>query len=266
MSLTKQFDALKISPNQRGKVGNEFNFHSFFSNGSGGRQIFQNFILPFLSMRDLIRASRVSRQMNGMCRTYTIGDVLEKHSITLPLRHKLELGKLVIGAASGLRYESGLVYKRVVRTETRKFSARLYHPCYLTIIELAMVAYFHLHYIPNTIQLTDSNWVGTHCLPMDPTKPVLESAKFGRSCAMLDVTVIIRFLLIVQGNRNLTLMPPRKSPRFWYIWLFGDPCPGTTKVLCITSRDGFGKIHTRKLKEDERCKMPLTTEPSLLFL
>ena len=266
MSLTKQFDALKISPNQSGKEGNEFNFHSFFSHGSVGRQIFHDFILPYLSMDGVIHASRVSRQMNGMCRTYTIGDVLDKHSITLPLHHKLELGKLIIGATAGLRYESDSVYKRVMRTETRTFSARLYHPCYLTIIELAMVVYFHLHKIPNTIQYTHPNWVDTHSLPMDPIKPVLKSAKFGFGNQIIDVTVIIRFLLIVQGNQKLFLRPPRKGFRYWYICLFGDPYPRKRKILRITSRDGSGKIRTRELIEDQRCKMPLTTEPSLLFL
>ena len=100
---------------------------------------------------------------------------------------------------------------------------------------------------PRVGQVILKRWVGSHSLPMDPTKSVLESATFGFDNQTIDVTVIIRFLLIVQGNRKLTLRPPHKGPRFWYIWLFGDPCPRKTKFLLIKSRDGSGKIHTRIL-------------------
>ena len=69
---------------------------------------------------------------------------------------------------------------------------------------------------------------------------------------------MIRYLLRRKGNTCLVLDPPRYGPRYWYIYLFGDPCERVTKKLWIRTRlAGSEKSTVHTFLEDEHVEMRL---------
>ena len=70
----------------------------------------------------------------------------------------------------------------------------------------------------------------------DSETPVFISAHFGVAQKYTDVTVIIRYLLMKQGNQRLRLRRPVNGPQYWYIYLFGDLAYQVRKFLKIKYR------------------------------
>mmetsp|Transcript_19521 Transcript_19521/g.36411 ORF Transcript_19521/g.36411 Transcript_19521/m.36411 type:complete len:304 (+) Transcript_19521:97-1008(+) len=235
MDISGRLEALKLSPVESSERQEEaiYSFANFFNKGSAGRAIFTDQIVPFLSLDDLITGSKSSRKMNAMCHTYTVGEVLALHSMDGVSRgHKMELGKLVASFADR-KYCSSARHRRFIRSERREdaFWARLYHPSVMPDIRLAMTAYFNRHGIEFDAAMDDFDWNANK----DETLPVLVEATYGDWMrGTIDVTIIIRYLLMKQGNARLILQPPPNGPRYWYNWLFSDPCDGVTKILRIT--------------------------------
>lgn len=104
------------------------NFATLFKAGGVGRALFKEHVVPFMTLRDLIVGAKTSRQMNTMCRTYTIGEIFAMKLMNgVPRYHKLELGKFIL-ATEGGKYRSNTSQKRTVREGGSTFRARLYHP------------------------------------------------------------------------------------------------------------------------------------------
>ena len=230
MDLAKQLESLSLST-----CSDEQCFEDYFRKGSAGRTVCMDHVVPFLTLDDLVSASSCCRQMNAMCRSYTVGEVLSLHSMDhISRAHKMELGKLVMGFASRKwNKKRQSLHRRYVRKGTERFWARLYHPSVVPDILLAMTAYFHRHSIEFDAGMDDYDWDAN----ADPKTPILVKATFGdRLHRTTDVTVILRYLLMKKDNKRLILKPPLASPRYWYIYLFGDPCPRVTKMLRIRWR------------------------------
>ena len=90
--------------------------------------------------------------------------------------------------------------------------------------------------------------------------PTLVSATFGYLDIAIDVTAILRYLLMKQGNTRLSLERPNNGPQYWYICIFGDPAPRQTKNLMLYIRDSKTDQHSTKMYskiEDSRIDIPL---------
>ena len=189
--------------------------------------------------------------MNAMCHTYTVEEILSLHSMDdISREHKLELGKLIIGFTSQKYSSYNDVHRRLVHSSTEEsFWAQLYHPCAMHEILFAMTAYFNRHRIPFDAGMDKFDWDAN----ADPSIPVLVSAEYGKYLnRTTDVTVILRYLLMSRGNnKQLTLERPPHGPRYWYNYLFGDPCPKVTKTLWIKTRLESGEIQYSCFIEDE---------------
>lgn len=202
-----------------------FDFLEFFKTGSAGRNVFDDFILPYLSLKDLVWAAASCRQMNTMCRTYTVADLMMNNSLGLSRAQTIELDKLVMFSVSP-QYHKGDIQRRFVRTSNAgSFWARLYHPSQFPEMELDIAEFF---------AIDEFDWNAN----TDASTPVLVSATFGDKMYygnVVDVTVILRFLLMKQGNQDLAVLSHFDHwDRYGYICLFGDP--HISKVLTITVR------------------------------
>ena len=219
------------------RTSSKVNFVEFFQKGSAGWTIFADFIVPFLNLDDINKGSNVCRLMNAMCRSYTVGEILATHHMeNLSRDHKLQLGKFIIGSVrdSTTKYNPDhRRHVRLVRTSTEVFRARLYHPAQMDEILLAMTVYFHQHRIHFASGVEEYNWEKANS---DSETPVLISAHFGVAQKYTDVTVIIRYLLMKQGNQRLRLRRPVNGPQYWYIYLFGDLAYQVRKFLKIKYR------------------------------
>ena len=234
-----------------------FDFLDFFKKGTAGRTVFDSKLVPFLTLDDLVKGSRACRQMNGMCHTYSVGEVLSRYAMDdVAQEHKLELGKLVMGFVSP-KYNSYRLHRRLIHSEEGgTFGARLYHPSVLPDILLAMTAYFNRHAIDFDPGMDEFDWDANS----DPGTPLLVSARYGKHdtpFSFMDVTVILRYLLMRESNQRLVLRKPSNGPRYWYNYLFGDPCFRSTKFLLIDTRLGNGTMKTFYFCEDEKVKMKL---------
>ena len=254
MDITKKLTELRLGSTDSSTTDMEIlSFVEFFKEGTVGRRVFVECIVPFLSLDDLVNGSVTCRQMNAMCHTYTLGEILSLHSMEdVSREHKLELGKLIIGFTSGKYKSCDQLHRRLVHSSTdgSSFWARLYHPCAMHEILFAMTAYFETHGIPFDAGMDEFDWDANS----DPSIPVLVSAEYGhRLHGTTDVTMILRYLLMSRGNnKGLTLEPPPRGPRYWYNYLFGDPCPKVTKTLWIKMRLRRGKIKVSSFLEDRR--------------
>ena len=242
-------------------VQSETKFLDVFKKGSGARSVFADHILPFLSMDDVISGSAVCRQMNTMCRSYTVGDVLDLYSMHHVARdHKMKLGQLVLGSLSRKYLSRKTPHRRYVRdVDTAPFWARVYHPSLVKEIVLAMVIYFNRHGIEFTADIEGFDWSAT----ADTTTPVLVAAYYGdgTEARSTNVVTVLRYLLMKQGNTKLILEEPLHSPRYWYNCLFGDPCERVTKTLVILTRSEDGSKQRRLcFGEDEEINIALRAE------
>lgn len=248
---------LSQKPSATEKKSGSFSFLDFFKKGSAGREVFSAVIVPFLNLDDLIHGSATCREMNAMCRTYTVGDVLSMHSMDhIGRQHKIEVGKLIIATVSP-QYNSKLIpARRLIRMHTESFSARLYHPSVIEEILLAMAAYFYREGIEFDSGMDDFDWDAN----IDSTLPLLVSARYGYSQGQfVDATFILRYLLLKQGNTRLVLQC--RGERWWYNCLFGDPFMGKTKALAITVQLRDGAIQTHWFPENTTVKMELRAGP-----
>lgn len=252
MDIAKALEKLNLS--------SELCINDFFKKGSAGRNIFVEHVVPFLTLDDLLNSAATCRPMNAVCRTYTVGEILARHNaVTVSRTHKMELGKLIMSTVTSKQNLGSPVHRRFVRSSTESFWARLYHPSQIPEIELAMAAYFNMHGIEFDVKLDDDyDWDAN----ADKDRPVLVSAIFGdKTYGTIDVTVILRYLLMKQGNTRLILKRPLHGNQYWYICLFGDPCERVTKKLWITLRsEGFVGTQTRVFREDTPVKMNLRAE------
>ena len=201
MDIADKLQALKLTETAFDRE-EDYYFLDWCKKGSGGRLIFAEHVVPFLSLEDLTSAAVSCRQMNAMCRTYTIGEVLEKYDLKLSITHKMDLGKLVMCSVSPI-YESMQPIRRLVRTSEDTHWARLYHPCQVPEIYMAMCAYCKMHGIDfDGKLLAEFDWDANQ----DKGTRVLVKALFGESLlGWMDVTIIIRYLLMKQGNTRLIL-------------------------------------------------------------
>ena len=228
MDIISDFEKLKLTSTEVASTHDaDFCFVDFFKKGSAGRVIFEDHVVPYLPLEDLLAAATTCRQVNAMCRAYTVGEVLAKHSINTSRFHKMELGKFILASVSTQYTPDSNIHRRFIRTETESFWARLYHPSQLPELELAMCVYLNIHGIQFEMKLdADFDWDANR----GESTPVLISATFGDEDAGTDdVTVILRYLLMKQGNTELILEPPINGPRYWYNCLFGDPCDGSVQ-------------------------------------
>ncbi|CAB9528811.1 expressed unknown protein [Seminavis robusta] len=262
--ITKSFGALKLSSSgpsaSRGSLLEPFCFNDFFKKGSAGRAVFTEYIVPFLTLDDLVSGSSTCRQMNAMCRTYIVGEILEFHSMDHVSRnHKMELGKLIMIFVSPKYNVRGEIHRRFVRKHGgERFWARLYHPSLMPDIVLAMTAYFNRHGIRFDAGMDDYDWDANRNL----STPLLIAATFGdRQNGVTDVTTILRYLLMKQDNKRLILEKPPGGPRYWYIHLFGDPCPRVTKTLWLKIRWEGGRVSTLTYHEDQFVDTELRAGP-----
>lgn len=249
--ISKGLEALTLSKDH--EAPDSLSWLVFTQKGSIGRAVFREHIIPYLTLDDLVIGAVACRQMNALCRTYTVGEILVLHSMEHVSRHhRMELGKLIIGSISQA-YSSNRVQRRLVQSREQRFWARLYHPSAMEEIVLAMYVYFNRHGIEFNPGLDEFDWDAN----ANDDTPLLVSASFGDAVyGTVDVTAILRYLLMKQGNTRLILRPPSNAPRYWYIYLFGDPCPHTTKSLRITVRTGVGDSQVY-FSEDERVNIRL---------
>ena len=97
--VEKSFGAIKPDKEDSEKEAVVSSFLDYFRKGSAGRDVFMEHIIPLLTLDDLIEGSRTCRQMNIMCRTYTVIDVLESYGMgSLCCLHKVHLGKLILAS------------------------------------------------------------------------------------------------------------------------------------------------------------------------
>lgn len=252
MDLVEHLEALKLSSANPKDDSDGFSLLDCFKKGTGARMIFAEHIASFLTLDDLLNAATCCRQMNGMCRTYTVGEILTKQSVEMSRHHKMELGKLVMSSVVS-KYNPMRPRKRYIRSAEGRFWARLYHPTQLPEIELAMCAYCYQHGIEVEMNLDEFDWEANK----DAETPVLVSATFGHeNHGTMDVTIIMRFLLMKQGNTRLILRN-RGTHSYWYHLIFGDPCPRVTKKLWISTRNPNGDVQDHVFCEDIPFSMKL---------
>ena len=85
----------------------------------------------------------------------------------------------------------------------------------------------------------------------DNETDVLMDGTFGDDLSRrVDVTAVIRFLLIKHGNKKLVLRKPPNGPTYWYNCIFGDPCVGVTKTLKIKVSRPDGTFKVLKFTEN----------------
>jgi hypothetical protein len=251
--LSKELKALRID-DAASKSNGKFDILEFLKKGGAGRAIFREHILPFLSLDDIVSSARCCRHMNALPCMYTVGKVLAIHSMDHVSRdHKTELRKFVMAFVNP-KYIRKTVYYRRVRTETETFRERVYHPSVLPDILLAMTAYFTQHGMEFDAGMEEYDWDANN----DPKTPILVKATYGCGLQTTDVTTILRFLLMRQGNKRLIMRPPPKGPRYWYNYLFGDPVYRKTKLLHIWVQfEGEEESITHTFSEDKCFKMCL---------
>ena len=75
--------------------------------------------------------------------------------------------------------------------------------------------------------------------------PVLLSATYGMDLQDVDVTMVLRYLLMREGNRRLILKRPSNGPQYWHNYLFGDPALKKRKHLILTVRLDDGTVKTK---------------------
>lgn len=229
--------------------------------GSGGSMLFEKHVVPFLTLKDLVRSSNSCRRLNAMCRMYTVGEILDEH-VDGQIDHasKLALGKFLIAFADP-RYSQGCKPRRLMRDPTGNFRALLYHPSTIPDILLGMTAFFSQKKLPLKVSiLEDFDWNANSSLPQ---VPVLVSATYGAGDhdTRTDVTLILKYVLIARKNRQLVLKCPPNGPRYWYNYLFGDPCYKKTKELRLRLRYPNGECRDVIFREDSRVSIALRAEP-----
>ena len=190
---------------------------------------------------------------NAMCRTYTIGEILDVHGVAR--EHEMTLVDFVIGCyRPPYSHSQWCAGHRPWRSETWQRHARVYHPMELPEIKEVKAVYFKFHEVETTLSLPDFDWDKTQ----DETKPLLVSASYGRETdTAIDVTEVVRYKLIKQGKKGLYLEHPAGGPRYWYNALFGDPFPGATKRFWLTIREPNGKLLRYHFLEDTSMFFPL---------
>lgn len=236
----------KISASPNSNDGNKpfcFLDQDLFRKGSVGRTLFKEYIVPFLSLDDLVEASRSCRSMNTICHALTVEEI----AANLPSngapsigddRQRSELDNFVNCVVLQL-YSSHQDHRRRLQHDTERDWARLYHPAMVEDIALAMATYCrrhnNLHFEPARVPNFD--WGAN----LDEQTPVLISAWFvskrrGQN-GVVDVTATVRLLLRLQGNTRLALARPRGgAPQRWYTVVFGDPLPRHSRYLWIKVR------------------------------
>lgn len=177
-------------------------------------------------------------------------------------------GKFVIGFVKPIyrcKYDKKGSFNptRLVRTDSgESFRAKLYHPSAIPDILLAMTAFFTQYGIPFENEEIDRyDWEKANS---NPSTPVLISAEYGYSPMdrSVDVTLILHYLLLREENLRLILKKPINGPRYWYNYLFGDPCYGQTKILTVTMRMPNGSTNIQGFSEDTSISIPLRRKPS----
>ncbi|KAL3938367.1 MAG: hypothetical protein SGBAC_006717 [Bacillariaceae sp.] len=138
---------------------------------------------------------------------------------------------------------------------------RRYHPATIPDILFAMTAFFAQRKIPfRNEDVEEYDWEKANS---NPITPVLISAIYGlggSAKTVVDVTVVLRYLLMREGNRRLILKRPSNGPLYWYNYLFGDPAFKKRKLLFLTVRLDDGTVGDKAYGEDDTISIPLRAE------
>ena len=239
-------------------------FVDYFTEGSGAAMLFREHVVSFLTLQDLFVCSRTCKRMKSLCRTYTLRKILKKHSMKdkLSTAMKLDLSKFVIGFVN---QEYRNVYNKqghngsiIVELESIDVLRRRYHPSTIPDIMFAMTAFFAQRKIPfRNKDVEEYDWEKANS---NPVTPVLISATYGKGLQFVDVTMVLRYLLMREGNLRLFLQRPSNGPRYWYNCLFGDPVFKETKELVLTLRLANGRSCRKCYGEDTPINRPLRAE------
>lgn len=251
--ITNKLNTLSLDSQKQNSSPDPVSLNEFCARGTAGRCVFENNIIPFLDLNEVLSCASTSRRMNAACRTYTVGE--------------MELGKLVLSFVSPRYTEAQGDFQSLARRKiydgTDSYWARLYHSSQLPEVKLAMVAFFAQNGIPYSEERWDDFDWEKEGENSDPTIPVFVRAVFGSGNSRFDVTAILRYVLMQQGNKNLKLRRPQNCGRYWYICLFGDPIPRVTKLLTIVVRDSTtGKVSSIRFVEDKNIDIPLRVAAS----
>jgi len=221
-------------------------------------------------MKDVLNCAQAGRDLHRLCRTYTVPDILRELGLAhMSREHRIALGTKVMGTV--------FKYCRKIKLRPRRieagnsgvmFWAKLYHPGEYEMVKALIEAY------SGAIRLSPHfNETGQSEVCLEPpncsagTKKgattKLLRASFGSTPHVFDVTHVLR-KMIADNNGKLKLLPPRLATtahgtineyqpatlRYWYIRLFGDPCPHRSKLLTIIFRDGQA-VKKLQLRENE---------------
>jgi len=126
------FDSLCLAKRNDAKQGPKLQVSEFDklfgAKGGIGRVLFKEYVVPYLTLDDLVQGSYVSRSMNTMCRTYTIDDILAMKSLSsLALDAKRTIGIFIMFAVDS-KYQSNEQPYPSRKSPISGRDARLYHP------------------------------------------------------------------------------------------------------------------------------------------
>jgi len=77
MDIIRDFEKLKLTSTEVASTqDDDFCVVDFFKKGSAGHVIFEDHVVPYPPLEDLLAAATTCRQVNAMCRAYTVGEVL----------------------------------------------------------------------------------------------------------------------------------------------------------------------------------------------
>ena len=228
---------------------------AFISTGDGEDAFI--LIRSYLTVADLMRCSQTNRQMLQLCSTYTLPGVWGTKDFMLN-----EPGDLEADTKRCFGEGSGRPRRLVLYTHDSPhfwWWTLVYHPDELDLL--------------NSV-IDQHGETKCECLqdePIDePGRQELVSATFGNAqYGVVDVTAVVRDRI---KYGRFKLVPPRphtgsyssatplgeieSSGKWWYVGVFGDPCPKRTKflILNVTRDHGETQIY---LGENEGCDIRL---------
>lgn len=215
-----------------------------------------------------MQCSQVSRTFRRICRTYTLPEVWTRKGyflsdeILLEARTEDKFGETHF---EGLRRPRRLVLFIESDIDPVWWWTFVYHPDHeLDIINTVIESYIQ-EFVCEVIDVEE---------PM--AKQRLVSASFGDIRGShddaVDVTGIVRDKIV---DGRLQLLPPRPSdasfslkrhaevvpPAWWWVEIFGDPCPRRTKVLYLTvERIDNGRLEMIHISENQAIDISLLAE------
>lgn len=137
------------------EVNIDNSFTNFLGEGTAGRTLFEEHVVPLLTPADLINGANTCRVMNSACRMYTVTEILRKHQLDIEINHKLALESFLGFLVRSRFNEDAVLHKRTRWQYGGLYRAQenLYHPNQVAILECAILLYCREHDICCTIDV-----------------------------------------------------------------------------------------------------------------